>query len=122
MIDLGFVYFCSYTYFTNSYFPTAPNMGTCAGEEFAAVAGVVILSSYLVLFISFYLATYRKPLTKKGRSRATSALVEMKDEKLPTIAETRRRFSGGKKDLMPAGFTTGSKENDSPRVTRSRKA
>lgn len=60
VIDLGFVYFASYTYFTSTYWPWVPNAGKCAGEEFAAFSGCGILSSYLVLFISFYLATYRR--------------------------------------------------------------
>lgn len=117
VIDLGFVYFASYTYFTYVYFPFLPNAGVCAGEEFAAFAGMVILSSYLVLFIGFYIATYNKP-QKKGRGRATSALIEMKDEKVPTVAETKRRFSGGQ-----AHFT-GRDAVGTPngRVTRSRKA
>ncbi|RMZ77884.1 hypothetical protein DV738_g4207, partial [Chaetothyriales sp. CBS 135597] len=81
VIDLGFVYFASYTYFANVYFPWAPNMGICAGEEFAAFCGMAILSSYLVLFISFYFATYRKQ-TKHGRPRRNTgreALIAMKD-------------------------------------------
>ncbi|KAH8652148.1 elongation of fatty acids protein 3 [Xylariales sp. PMI_506] len=60
VIDLGFVYFASYTYFTSAYFPNMPNAGKCAGEEFAAFSGIGVLSSYLVLFISFYFATYKK--------------------------------------------------------------
>ena len=43
-------------------------MGKCAGEEFAAFAGMGILSSYLLLFISFYFATYRKE-QKQGKKR-----------------------------------------------------
>ncbi|KAI5199608.1 elongation of fatty acids protein 3 [Aureobasidium subglaciale] len=116
VIDLGFVYFASYTYFTFRYFPNMPNMGICAGEEFAAFAGMAILSSYLLLFLSFYAATYKKP-TKKGRNRATSALVEMKDEKVPTVGEARRRFSGGE-----AHFTGRDGTTPNGRVTRSRKA
>jgi len=82
VLDLGFVYFASYTYFTSTYWPHLPNAGHCAGEEFAAIAGICILSSYLLLFISFYLATYKKPAASvKRRGRATSALIEMKDEK-----------------------------------------
>ena len=60
VIDLGFVYFAAYTYFTSTYWPHLPNAGNCAGEEFAAFSGCGILSSYLVLFISFYFATYKK--------------------------------------------------------------
>ncbi|KAI6795903.1 hypothetical protein KC332_g17408, partial [Hortaea werneckii] len=115
------------------YFPWMPTAGICAGEEFAAIAGCAILSSYLVLFIGFYASTYKKPV-KKGRGRATSALVEMKDEQLPDVKEVRRRFSGTQQDLngtpaRPQGFASG-KENatasaatpSTGRVTRSRKA
>ncbi|KAI9783395.1 MAG: hypothetical protein M1839_003930 [Geoglossum umbratile] len=65
IIDLGFVYFASYTYFVSTYWPWLPSAGRCAGEEFAAFSGMGILSSYLLLFISFYLATYKK--SGKGR-------------------------------------------------------
>ena len=81
VVDLVFVYFASYTYFTSTYFPNMPNAGNCAGEEFAAFAGMGILSSYLVLFISFYFATYRKQ-TATGRPRRNTgreALIAMKD-------------------------------------------
>ena len=133
VIDLGFVYFASYTYFSASYFPWLPTAGTCAGEEFAAFAGVGILTSYLILFIGFYASTYNKPV-KKGRGRATSALVEMKDEQVPDVKEVRRRLSGGaqsfasaKENLKENGFMNGSTANGSAtpgngRVTRSRKA
>ena len=91
-----FVYFASYTYFTSTYFTDWPNHGSCAGEEFAAIAGICILSSYLLLFISFYLATYRKPAAAiKKRGRATSALREMADEKVPTLGQAQRRLSAG---------------------------
>ncbi|KAF2153562.1 GNS1/SUR4 membrane protein [Myriangium duriaei CBS 260.36] len=119
VIDLGFVYFASYTYFTSTYFKWMPNAGNCAGEEFAAFSGVAILSSYLVLFLGFYAATYKKPV-KKGRGRATSALVEMKDEKVPTVGEARRRFSGGQATLASAREAI--KDETNARVTRSRKA
>ncbi|KAL4994652.1 ELO family [Aspergillus recurvatus] len=59
VIDIGFIYFASYTYFASTYFPWAPNAGHCMGEEYAAGFGVFIISSYLLLFISFYLTTYR---------------------------------------------------------------
>ncbi|KAF2841525.1 elongation of fatty acids protein-like protein [Patellaria atrata CBS 101060] len=113
VLDLGFVYFASWTYFTSTYWPWLPNYGTCSGEEFAAIAGICILSSYLLLFISFYLATYKRPVPK-GRKRAKSALIEMKDEKVPTVSEARRRLS------QSMGSSSATSPNG--RVTRSRKA
>jgi fatty acid elongase 3 len=77
VIDLGFVYFASWTYFTSTYFQWLPNAGKCAGEEFAAISGIVILSSYLLLFISFYFATYKKdgkrPSGRKAVRRMSQA-------------------------------------------------
>ncbi|GAB1314366.1 Fatty acyl-CoA elongase/Polyunsaturated fatty acid specific elongation enzyme [Madurella fahalii] len=77
IIDLGFVYFASYTYFTSTYWPWMPNAGKCAGEEFAAFSGIGILSSYLFLFISFYFATYKKdgkrPSGRKAVRRMSQA-------------------------------------------------
>jgi fatty acid elongase 3 len=81
VVDLFFVYFATYTYisfhftltsryFCSNYFPWMPNNGTCAGEEFAAIFGCALLSSYLFLFIGFYAATYQR----KGRVRANRAL------------------------------------------------
>lgn len=58
IIDLVFVYFCSYTYFASTYWPWMPNVGTCAGDEKAAIFGCLLLSSYLLLFIGFYKKTY----------------------------------------------------------------
>ena len=76
-ISTGFVYFASYTYFTSTYFNWMPNAGKCAGEEFAAFSGMGIISSYLVLFISFYFATYKKegkvPTSRKSLRRMSQA-------------------------------------------------
>lgn len=120
ILDLGFVYFASWTYFTSTYWPWLPNAGKCDGEEFAAISGICILSSYLLLFISFYFATYKKPVPK-GRRRATSALVEMKDEKVPTVGAVRRRLSQSTQALAN-GHTTGVATTPNGRATRSRKA
>jgi fatty acid elongase 3 len=92
-------------------------MGKCAGEEFAAISGICIITSYLFLFLAFYFATYKKPVPK-GRRRATSALVEMKDEKVPTVGEARRRLSTSRGSAN--AFTSGASPNG--RATRSRKA
>jgi fatty acid elongase 3 len=119
----GFIYFASWTYFTSTYWPHLPNMGKCAGEEFAAIAGICIITSYLFLFLAFYFATYKKPVPK-GRRRATSALVEMKDEKVPTVGEARRRLSASRGSPFTNGLATGASPAGTPngRATRSRKA
>lgn len=118
VIDLGFVYFASYTYFTSTYFPSMPSAGHCAGEEFAAFAGMGILSSYLLLFISFYFATYRKQ-TISGRPRRNTgkeALIAMKDLPLPDPHKLPTTVDDSKSN---GAVATGRSEG---RTTRSRKA
>ncbi|KAF9127576.1 hypothetical protein BGW39_005777 [Mortierella sp. 14UC] len=72
VLDLGFIYFCSYTYFAFTYFPHFPNVGKCAGTEGAALFGCGLLSSYLLLFINFYRLTYNAK-AKAAKERGTNA-------------------------------------------------
>ena len=114
---LGFVYFASWTYFTSTYFQWLPNAGRCAGEEFAAFAGIGILSSYLVLFISFYFATYRKdgkaPSGRKSLRRMSQAPLPDPHD---LIADHHHGQNGH-------ATTTGAKANGANgTATRSRKA
>ncbi|KKK12227.1 hypothetical protein P175DRAFT_0438231 [Aspergillus ochraceoroseus IBT 24754] len=117
VIDLGFVYFASYTYFSSTYFPWAPNMGNCAGEEFAAFAGMAILSSYLVLFISFYIATYKKA-SKGGRPRRNTGKQAVIDMARFEVAPATPAANGSAKSNGTAVSTA---RSNGP-VTRSRKA
>ncbi|RQM08629.1 hypothetical protein DH86_00000354 [Scytalidium sp. 3C] len=130
VIDLGFVYFASWTYFTSTYFPWLPNSGSCAGEEFAAFAGIGILSSYLLLFISFYFATYKKDGKRPtGRKAARS----LKDAELPDVAAltngkinpvrngTANGSTNGSANGSANGHATSTATPGRP-VTRSRKA
>lgn len=111
----GFVYFASYTYFTSTYFQWMPNAGKCAGEEFAAFAGMGIISSYLILFISFYFATYKKDGKRPtGRKAARS----LKDAQIPDVAT----LTNGKINPGTNGYASTSTTSSTPRVTRSRKA
>lgn len=118
VIDLVVVYFASYTYFTSTYYPWMPNAGKCAGEEFAAISGCVILSSYLVLFILFYFATYKKT-GQTGRPRRNTgrdALIGMAREQVPPMTIEPVKANG----KSNGAATTGRSPNGP--VTRSRKA
>ncbi|ROT43107.1 GNS1/SUR4 membrane protein [Sodiomyces alkalinus F11] len=117
IIDLGFVYFASYTYFTSTYFPWVPNHGECSGEEFAAFAGIITLSSYLVLFISFYFATYNKE-GKKGSTR--KSLRKMSQAPLPDPHLMAQTMSSPNGKTSSSGTTTGVKTTAAS--TRSRRA
>jgi hypothetical protein len=55
------VYFATWDYMASVYAPWLPHMGKCAGHPYAALSGCLILSSYLLLFIMFYIESYKKP-------------------------------------------------------------
>jgi len=65
VIDLVAVYFGTYSYFATNYW-NWPTFGTCAGTEGAAVFGCVLLTSYLGLFINFYIQTYKPAKARKA--------------------------------------------------------
>lgn len=71
VIDLGMVYFGTYSHFAYKFAShVLPYKGDCAGSEYAALQGCAILSSYLVLFISFYRKTYKKASEKREIQKA----------------------------------------------------
>ena len=80
------VYFASWDYFASTHYPSLPHVGTCAGAPYAAVAGCVILSSYLVLFIGFYFSTY-----KKSDRTAKKAVRRAEKTEIPTVPETTEK-------------------------------
>lgn len=71
VLDLGFVYYATTLKIITTYLPAwaqkGPFCGDCAGTMYAAVNGCAILSSYLVLFIAFYIDVYRRKLSRKSR-------------------------------------------------------
>ncbi|KAF3932644.1 hypothetical protein ABW19_dt0201206 [Dactylella cylindrospora] len=128
VIDLFFVYFASYTYFTSTYFQWMPNAGNCAGEEFAAFAGMGILSSYLVLFISFYLATYKKSGKRAARKSVSNGTLSLdpkfSDNLLESVSKNPAAVNG-KASGHENGAANGELRARAPSpggpVTRSRK-
>lgn len=85
IVDLGFVYFATYTYFTNRFWPWWPNCGNCAGKPSAAINGCLILTSYLFLFISFYIKSYLVPKAKRVISEKQQSTAA-KEESDPSTA------------------------------------
>lgn len=94
VLDLGFIYFASWSYFSSTYYPSLPHIGTCKGEEFAAVSGCVILTSYLVLFVLFYLRTYKTVKTEKRVTKENVRVENRVDVKVvEQVTETKRPVS-----------------------------
>ncbi|SCU99514.1 LAME_0G03466g1_1 [Lachancea meyersii CBS 8951] len=67
VLDIGFIYFAVYQKFAHIYAPELPHCGDCVGSTTATFSGCAIVSSYLFLFVAFYIEVYRRRGTKKSR-------------------------------------------------------
>ncbi|KAL1853498.1 Fatty acyl-CoA elongase/Polyunsaturated fatty acid specific elongation enzyme [Paecilomyces lecythidis] len=102
VLDLGFIYFASWDYFA-SVNPqmNLPHVGKCGGEPFAAMTGCIILSSYLVLFISFYIATYKKSGSKPRKAGAKeTASATTTGRAAETLKTARSRLGNASIDMV----------------------
>ncbi|CCH63120.1 hypothetical protein TBLA_0J01230 [Henningerozyma blattae CBS 6284] len=67
ILDISFIYFAVYQKIIHMYLPSFPHCGDCVGSTPATLAGCAIISSYLFLFIGFYIEVYKHKGTKKSR-------------------------------------------------------
>jgi len=94
VLDLGFVYYCAYTYWASTYKPWLPNHGTCTGTEMAAFFGCFSLSSYLLLFVQFFIETYQK----KGAAKKLAAASKSDANGHAVTANGHEAVNGGVKE------------------------
>jgi fatty acid elongase 2 len=64
LIDLSFIYFAVYIKAMSNINPKYTGNLTCSGTPLATISGCSIISSYLVLFIAFYIEVYKKKSKK----------------------------------------------------------
>lgn len=106
IIDLGIVYFCTYTYFSYTYIHILPDWGSCAGTETSALFGCALLSSYLLLFINFYRLTYKqkKQQQQHNTTKTKNPIVIIENNKEANERMTRSKT----KTSSPSPSTTSS--------------
>ncbi|KAJ3008007.1 hypothetical protein HKX48_008822 [Thoreauomyces humboldtii] len=88
VIDLFAIYLATYIYLSSDpYEGILPNfgLGKCSGRPMAAGIGCFILSSYLLLFVQFFIKTYQgKTKAAAARRAADKFSQKLGDEKLAT--------------------------------------
>lgn len=67
VLDIAFIYFAVYQKAVHLYFKSLPHCGDCVGSTTATFSGCAIISSYLFLFVAFYIEVYKNKGTKKSR-------------------------------------------------------
>ncbi|KAL1982245.1 hypothetical protein VTN96DRAFT_1614 [Rasamsonia emersonii] len=106
ILDLGFVYFATWDHYADEWGYHSFHIGRCEGELFAAASGCLILTSYLMLFICFYISTYKKPVEKNRKQVAAQSAAKEQGAATATgrAAETlksaRSRFGPASMDMV----------------------
>jgi hypothetical protein len=70
--DISLIPVTAYQHYAATHYPHLPHWSNCAGTEAAALFGCGLLTSYLGLFINFYVQTYKKPV--KGKKSGTNGI------------------------------------------------
>lgn len=103
VVDLLAIYYATYALVAQRHSGWLPYVGSCHGSAFAALFGCLLLTSYLGLFINFFIKTYRP---KKGAKAAKS----------PTRPRGSSSASGGSPSKKPSALGSQSSA-DEPVVT-----
>ncbi|KAG1801629.1 GNS1/SUR4 membrane protein [Suillus plorans] len=72
IIDIVIVYFGTYQHYAATHYHHLPHWSNCAGTETAALFGCGLLTTYLGLFINFYIQTYKK--SAKGKKPTANGI------------------------------------------------
>jgi fatty acid elongase 3 len=72
IIDIVIVYFGTYQHYAATHYHHLPHWSNCAGTETAALFGCGLLTTYLGLFINFYIQTYKK--SAKGKQSTANGI------------------------------------------------
>ncbi|KAG2159856.1 GNS1/SUR4 membrane protein [Suillus bovinus] len=72
IIDIVIVYFGTYQHYAATHYHHLPHWSNCAGTETAALFGCGLLTTYLGLFINFYIQTYKK--SSKGKKPTANGI------------------------------------------------
>lgn len=67
IVDICFIYFAVWQKVASDYYPSVPHCGECVGSTTATFSGCAIISSYLFLFVAFYIEVYRRKDTKTSK-------------------------------------------------------
>lgn len=101
----GFVYFATWDHYADEWGYHGLHIGRCEGELFAAASGCLILTSYLMLFICFYISTYKKPEKEHKQIGAQAAAKEQgaasaTGRAAETLKSARSRFGHASMDMV----------------------
>ncbi|CCF58754.1 hypothetical protein KAFR_0F01570 [Kazachstania africana CBS 2517] len=73
IIDIFFIYFAFYQKLAYVFMPILPHCGDCTGSTTSVFAGCAIITSYLFLFVAFYMEVYRGRGIKKTAAAKKAA-------------------------------------------------
>ncbi|KAJ3030782.1 hypothetical protein HDV00_008722 [Rhizophlyctis rosea] len=93
ILDIFAIYLATYTYVSSAMYPDIiPNfgLGTCRGKPIAAWIGCAIITSYLGLFVQFFIKTYGDNKNKRRQAKKEVADAVGVGEKEKVVGAVKR--------------------------------